>query len=120
LRSDGTFVRDYLHVDDIVSAYLTLGEQTDNPAFAGQGFNFSDEAPLTVLAIYKAICEAAGRKDTEPQILNAASSEIKDQFLDSTKAHNVLGWRASVTLEDGLKKSFDWYRNFFVREEQIQ
>jgi len=113
LRSDGTFVRDYLHVDDIVSAYLTLGEQTDNPKFAGQGFNFSDESPLTVMEIYRAICEAAGRKDTEPQILNAASSEIKDQFLDSTKAHNVLGWRASVTLEDGLKKSFDWYQNFF-------
>jgi len=119
LRSDGTFVRDYLHVDDIVSAYLTLGEQTDNPAFAGQGFNFSDESPLTVMAIYKAICEAAGRKDTEPQILNAASSEIKDQYLDSTKAHNVLGWRASVTLDDGLKKSFNWYRNFFAREKQI-
>ena len=119
LRSDGTFVRDYLHVDDIVSAYLTLGEQTDNPAFAGQGFNFSDESPLTVMAIYKAICEAAGRKDTEPQILNAASSEIKNQYLDSTKAHNVLGWRASVTLDDGLKKSFNWYRNFFAREEQI-
>lgn len=113
LRSDGTFVRDYLHVDDIVSAYLTLGEQTDNPKFAGQGFNFSDESPLTVMEIYRAICEAAGRKDTEPQILNAASSEIKDQYLDSTKAHNVLGWRASVTLEDGLKKSFDWYQNFF-------
>jgi nucleoside-diphosphate-sugar epimerase len=42
--------------------------------------------------------------------LNAASSEIKDQYLDSTKAHEVLGWHASVSLEDGLKKSFNWYR----------
>ena len=119
LRSDGTFVRDYLHVDDIVSAYLTLGEQTDKPEFAGQGFNFSDESPLTVMQIYKAICEAAGWKDSEPLILNAASNEIKDQYLDSTKAHNVLGWRASVTLEDGLKRSFDWYRNFFVGTKQL-
>ena len=119
LRSDGTFVRDYLHVDDIVSAYLTLGEQTDKPEFAGQGFNFSDESPLTVMQIYKAICEAAGWKDTEPLILNAASSEIQDQYLDSMKAHNVLGWRASVTLEDGLKRSFDWYRNFFVGAKQL-
>lgn len=109
LRSDGTFVRDYLHVDDIVSAYLALGEQTDNPDFAGQGFNFSDESPLTVMEIYKAICVAAGQAETEPKILNAASSEIKDQYLDSTKAHTVLGWQASVSLQDGLKKSFDWY-----------
>jgi len=81
LRSDGTFIRDYLHVDDIVSAYLALGEQTDKPEFAGQGFNFSDESPLTVMQIYKAICAAAGRGNTVPNILNAASSEIKDQYL---------------------------------------
>ena len=114
LRSDGTFVRDYLHVDDIVSAYLLLGESTDNVELQGQGFNFSDESPLTVMQIYNAICEAAGKAGIEPLILNTASSEIKDQYLDSTKAHNVLGWRASVTLEEGLKKSFDWYRSFFV------
>jgi CDP-glucose 4,6-dehydratase len=114
LRSDGTFVRDYLHVDDIVSAYLLLGENTDKIELYGQGFNFSDESPLTVMQIYNAICAASGRVGVEPLILNAASSEIKDQYLDSTKAHDVLGWRASVTLEEGLKKSFDWYRNFFI------
>ena len=114
LRSDGTFIRDYLHVDDIVSAYLALGEQTDKPEFAGQGFNFSDESPLTVMQIYKAICTAAEKPETTPNILNAASSEIKDQYLDSTKAHEVLGWHASVSLGDGLKKSFDWYRELLT------
>ena len=64
--------------------------------------------------LYKAICAAAGRTDTAPNILNAASSEIKDQYLDSTKAHDVLGWYASVSLEDGLKKSFDWYRELLT------
>ena len=103
-----------MHVDDIVSAYLALGEQTDKPEFAGQGFNFSDESPLTVMQIYKAICGATGKADTTPQILNAASSEIKDQYLDSTKAHKVLGWHASVSLADGLKKSFDWYRDLLI------
>jgi CDP-glucose 4,6-dehydratase len=109
LRSDGTFIRDYLHVDDIVSAYLTLGEHTDKPQFAGEAFNFSDESPLTVMQVYNAICEAAGRPDTKPNVLNVASSEIKDQYLDSTKAHEVLGWHAQTTLQDGLSKSFEWY-----------
>jgi CDP-glucose 4,6-dehydratase len=100
-----------------VSAYLALGEQTDKPEFAGQGFNFSDESPLTVMQIYKAICVAAGKPETAPNILNAASSEIKDQYLDSTKAHEVLGWHASVSLEDGLKKSFDWYSELLTRKK---
>ena len=111
LRSDGTFIRDYLHVDDIVSAYLALGEHTDKPEFAGEGFNFSDESPLTVMEIFNAICEAAGKPGTKPHILNAASSEIKDQYLDSTKAHNVLGWHAQVSLQEGLQKSYAWYRD---------
>lgn len=111
LRSDGTFIRDYLHVDDIVSAYLLLGESTDNPELAGQGFNFSDESPLTVMQVYNAICEAAGKPDAKPKILNAAAGEIKDQYLDSTKAHDVLGWHATVGLSDGLSKSFDWYKS---------
>lgn len=111
LRSDGTFVRDYLHVDDIVSAYLLLGERTDDPSLAGEGFNFSDETPLSVMDIYQEICSVAGRGETTPKILNAASGEIKDQYLDSTKAHEVLGWHAAVSLSVGLEKTFDWYRN---------
>jgi CDP-glucose 4,6-dehydratase len=109
LRSDGTFVRDYLHVDDIVSAYLLLGESTHKPELAGQGFNFSDESPLTVMQIYSAICDAAGKSGLEPRILNSAVGEIKDQFLDSSKAHQMLGWHAQMTLKDGLSKTFNWY-----------
>jgi CDP-glucose 4,6-dehydratase len=111
LRSDGTFVRDYLHVDDIVSAYLLLGERSHEDELKGQGFNFSDESPLTVMQIYLAICEAAGKSGLEPKVLNAAVGEIKDQYLDSSKAQNVLGWKASVSLSEGLSKSWQWYNN---------
>lgn len=111
LRSDGTFIRDYLHVDDIVQAYLLLGESTDKPELAGQGFNFSDESPLTVMQVYNAICAAAGKPGTKPKILNTATGEIKDQYLNSSKAHDVLGWHAKVSLNDGLAKSFDWYKS---------
>ena len=114
LRSDGTFIRDYLHVDDIVSAYLTLADRSDEPDLAGQAFNFSDESPITVMQAYTAICEAAGKAGTEPKILNAAQGEIKDQYLDASKARSVLGWTASLSLSDGLSKTFGWYDNFLA------
>jgi CDP-glucose 4,6-dehydratase len=63
------------------------------------------------MEIYRAICRAAGQPELEPKVLNSAAGEIKDQYLDSTKAHEVLGWRASVSLQDGLKMSWQWYRN---------
>lgn len=107
LRSDGTFLRDYLHVDDVVGAYLHLS--TAATSHRGQGFNFSDESPLSVMDIYRACCVAAGVPGLEPEILGKAVGEIKDQYLDASKARTELGWKASVSLADGLASTFQWY-----------
>jgi CDP-glucose 4,6-dehydratase len=107
LRSDGTFLRDYLHVDDVVSAYLLLAGAA--PDHRGAAFNFSDETPVSVLDIYRACCRGAGVPDLEPLILNAATGEIKDQYLDASAARNELGWTASTNLDEGLRRTFDWY-----------
>src|SRR6185503_4744800 len=53
IRSDGTFLRDYLHVDDVADAYLSLLEQIDSPAVVGQAFNFSPESRVPVLELVK-------------------------------------------------------------------
>ncbi|MCU0312001.1 MAG: GDP-mannose 4,6-dehydratase [Acidimicrobiales bacterium] len=113
LRSDGTFVRDYLHVDDVVDAYLTLAEAVTDPALRGEAFNFSDEAPRTVLEIYEATCAAFGAH-VEPLVLDEAVGEIRDQYLDATKAREVLGWAPRTGLEDGLARTVGWYRDHFA------
>lgn len=116
LRSDGTFVRDYLHVDDVVEAYLVLAGWLDavragDAANDGHGiaFNFSAEAPLTVMEIYETVCEACGGP-VEPLVLGTAAHEIHDQFLDSSRAQAELGWKTHVELIDGLTRAAAWYR----------
>jgi CDP-glucose 4,6-dehydratase len=114
LRSDGTFVRDYVHVDDIVSAYLKLSEVSQTKDINGQAFNFSRDNPSSVLDLYESISIAAVGKFVEPEIQNTAKSEIKDQHLDSSKAKSVLGWESKVTLEDGLEKTVTWYKAYLA------
>jgi len=109
LRSDGTFLRDYLHVDDVVSAYLALVDPAENNP--GHAYNFSDESPASVLEIYAACCVAAGVPGLEPKILNKAVGEIKDQYLDSSLARSELKWQAEVSLADGLASTFAWYKD---------
>jgi CDP-glucose 4,6-dehydratase len=114
LRSDGTFVRDYLHVDDVVESYLALAAWLDTTRAgtdAGEGiaFNFSAEAPLTVMDIYDAVCDACGGP-VEPLVLGTAAHEIHDQYLDSSRAQAELGWKTAVELSDGLPRTVDWYR----------
>jgi CDP-glucose 4,6-dehydratase len=109
LRSDGSFVRDYLHVDEVVDAYLVLAAHADRAELAGEAFNFSDETPLTVMEIYRACCTAAGRPDVEPLVLGEAAGEIKDQYLDASKARLTLGWKSTVPLAEGLARTYRWY-----------
>ncbi len=115
LRSDGTFLRDYLHVEDVVDAYLVLAGWLLDGGPPGEAFNFSDESPRTVMDIYTATCEAAGRPGTEPHVLGEAAGEIHDQYLDATKAHERLGWKATVSLADGLAATVPWYEALLGR-----
>lgn len=113
LRSDGTFIRDYVHVDDIISAYMFLAQQTETKNINGEAFNFSRDEPLSVIDIYKAVCNAVVGKFVEPKVLSATTSEIKDQHLDSSKARKELGWKSNISLEIGIAKTLDWYLKYF-------
>jgi CDP-glucose 4,6-dehydratase len=106
LRSDGTFRRDYIYVEDVVGAYLALAEA----AGKGEAFNFAPGRALTVLEITRATLAAVGRPDLAPVIRGTATCEIKDQYLDSGKAERLLGWRPLWSLEDGLAATVQWYR----------
>jgi len=112
LRSDGSFIRDYIYVEDVVDAYLALAEGAGREGVRGEAFNFSPQRPLTVLEITRAVLAAMDRPDLEPVILNQARAEIRDQYLDAGKAARVLGWEPRYALEEGLESTVAWYRAF--------
>jgi CDP-glucose 4,6-dehydratase len=114
LRSDGSPRRDWLHVDDAVSAYLHTAERAHEPGIRGEAFNFSTEKPMNALEVTRAILEACGRPDLEPQILGTAVHEIQDQFLAGDKARAVLGWEASIDFAAGLRRTIPWYRAYLA------
>jgi CDP-glucose 4,6-dehydratase len=112
IRSDGLFVRDYIYVEDIVSAYMYLAEKIDSSDIHGEAFNFSNEQPINVKDLVEKILKLMNREDLEPVILNEASNEIKNQYLSSEKARNVLGWKPQRTLDKGLTDTIHWYEGY--------
>jgi CDP-glucose 4,6-dehydratase len=112
LRSDGSFIRDYVYVEDVVDAYMALAEHAGRPGVRGEAFNFSPQRPLTVLEITRAVLAAMDRPDLEPVILDRAKAEIRDQYLDAAKASRILGWDPRYSLEEGLEATVAWYRAF--------
>jgi CDP-glucose 4,6-dehydratase len=110
IRSDGTLQRDYLHVDDAVTAYLALGAALMDGRERAEAFNFGHGRPVSVLEIVEAIGEAVGRSDLAPVIHSDAPNEIPAQWLDSAKATSRLGWTPALTLAAGLERTVPWYR----------
>lgn len=112
IRSDGNFVRDYIYVEDAAAAYMVLAERmSENPDLKGEAFNFSNEAESKVIDLANLILKIMGSK-LAPDIRNEASNEIYYQHLDAAKARRVLKWQPLFTLEEGLTKTIEWYRNF--------
>lgn len=110
VRSDGTFVRDYVHVRDAVAAYLLLAERMPGEGITGEAFNFGPREPMSVLEVVGRILEVMGRTDLTPVILNQATHEIPRQYLDCSKAAARLGWQPRQSFEEGLRETVAWYR----------
>jgi CDP-glucose 4,6-dehydratase len=113
LRSDGTFIRDYIFVDDVVDAYLVLAAAVESGEARGRAYNFSTESKVTALEMMRAVLRSMGSEYLEPVVLGTATGEIKHQYLDSSRAKAELSWTARYTLEEGLARTVDWYRSFF-------
>lgn len=114
IRSDGTFIRDYFYIEDAVKAYLLLAEKMEEKGLAGEAFNFSNEIQLTVLDLVDKILKAMG-SELKPRILNQGTHEIKHQYLSAEKARNLLDWKPDYSIDEGLEKTIEWYREFFQK-----
>jgi CDP-glucose 4,6-dehydratase len=117
IRSDGTYVRDYLYIRDAANACLTLAEAMESESLWGRAFNFSSELRLTAREMVDKILGLMGRVDLEPVILNSATNEIPAQYLSSQRARDVLGWSPKYSLEESLKGTIEWYRGFYNKGE---
>lgn len=111
IRSDGSPERDFLHVDDAVTAYLAIEAALGGGEARGEAFNAGGERPHSVREVVDLIAAAA---DTgiEPEYLGSGTpdGEIDRQYVDSTKLRELTGWSPRVELADGLRRTLEWYR----------
>jgi len=110
IRSDGTPERDFLYVQDAASAYLAIAGALADGA-AGEAFNAGAGEPRSVLEVVQLVCAAAGTA-VEPDIRGQGvpAGEIDRQFVDPRKLRELTGWEPKVSLEEGLRRTLEWYR----------
>jgi CDP-glucose 4,6-dehydratase len=114
IRSDGTFVRDYLYVRDAAAGVLTLADAIgDRPEIAGTAFNFAASVRWSVIDLVRRILELMD-SELEPVVLGLPLKEIPEQRVSAARARRLLGWRPRASIESGLRETIDWYRGYFT------
>jgi CDP-glucose 4,6-dehydratase len=111
IRSDGSPQRDFLYVEDAVRAYLAIWAALGQGLGRGEAFNAGGGEPHRVGDVVSLICRLSGT-EVEPEIRGQGTprAEIDRQWVDSSKLRELTGWEPLVGLEEGLRRTIEWYR----------
>lgn len=113
IYGDGSNIRDWLFVEDHADALLLVVEKGE----LGRSYNIGGENERTNLELVKTLCEILDQK--RPKTTGSYADQITyvtdrpghdaRYAIDPTRIREELGWRPSVTVEEGLERTVDWY-----------
>ena len=107
--SDGTCIRDYIHVVDLAKAHviaierLIEGKNTDNY----EVYNIGTGKGSSVLEVIETFEEVSGIK-LKYSFEDRRAGDIISAYADTTRANKVLGWKSELTLKDALFSAWEW------------
>lgn len=111
VMGDGTYLRDFLYVDDTVAALL---DAASDPAADGQIFNVGWGRGIAFRDLAQAVIAAvgSGRWEYAPFSPERKALEPGDFYADIAKIRRVLGWNPMIELDDGLARTVAFYREY--------
>jgi UDP-glucose 4-epimerase len=113
LFGDGSQMRDFNFVDDVVEALLLAGM---NDQANGEIFNLGGDEPISLKDLVELMIEVNGQGSYKlvPFPEEKKAIDIGSFYSDFTKIKTTLGWQPRVRLREGLKKTFDYYKENFA------
>lgn len=106
---DGTCIRDYIHVVDIARAHVVAMERllSRKNITNLETFNLGSGTGSTVLEVIHAFERVSGEK-LNYKIVKRRAGDVTAAYADTTKANNILGWKAEKTLDDAMADAWRW------------
>lgn len=108
IYGDGSQIRAWCFVDDMVDALMLALER---PEAIGESFNVGNaRAVTTIFGLAEAVCRVLGSR-SEIVFKPPLSADIELRIPETRKASELLGFKAKVDLEEGIRRTADWYRS---------
>jgi len=101
---DGTQIRNWTYIDDIVSGTILAGEKIDD----GTPVNLGTTERIRVIDAVKMVLEITGQKAEIKFLPNMPTGPL-NRVADNSRAKKLLGWDPKFPFREGLKRTIDWY-----------
>jgi len=108
INGDGLHSRDFTYVDNAVQANL-LSLFTSNPEAVNQVYNIACGNKTSLLQLFEGLRKESG-SSLQPIHGPERQGDVKHSLADISKAQQMLEYTPSVSVEEGLKKTFQWYK----------
>jgi nucleoside-diphosphate-sugar epimerase len=107
IYGDGGQTRDFTYVANVVDGVLRA---CDAPKASGEVINVATGGRISLNELFEAMRRLIGG-DVKPVYADARAGDVRDSQADITKARRLLGYSPSVSFEDGLRATVQWYRD---------
>lgn len=107
--SDGTCIRDYIHVVDLAKAHVVALKRlidTKNETKV-ETFNIGTGTGSTVLEVINSFEKVSGQK-LPYKLVDRREGDVIEAFADTEKANSILGWKAQSTLDEAMDSAWKW------------
>jgi UDP-glucose 4-epimerase len=108
---DGRILRDYLYIDDLIDSMISIA-LNDNAY--GEVYNVGTGVPLSFIELAKKIIDisGSGKVDYTEFTSERKALEPGDYYADISKIQNLINWHPKVSLDEGIKKTLDYYKKY--------
>lgn len=105
IYGDGTKVRDYVFIEDVVRANMLALDHG-----AGEIFNIGTGEPTSDYEVFRQVRDHLGKAGVEPRYTSKRPGEIDNIVLDISKAKRLLGWDPKTSLTEGARRTVEYFR----------
>ena len=106
---DGMDLKDFLYIDDLVDGLILAMEKLEE----FEPINIASGVPVTIRDVLSEILKSADYEDADVQYDSSKPTMIPKRMIDISLAKEKLGFKPKVSLEDGIQRTVDWYKDFY-------